>query len=324
MVNSMKFFLLVFGLTLFSICGMAQSKPQRDMSKDRKTAVAMSPVSSVPGIRHSVVKENQLVTNNKPKRIVAQRKLAYSNKRKRTNIRSRRIEKKEKKLTVSSTYVAFNARKCTMSVDVNANGDFWYLTDVPNWCRVSCYSGFFTITCEDNRVTSSKDAAFYVHSSNQEVRISVHQSGAPEVSASISNVSIVHNENIENEKCMVISGVVGVPVSYNRNFFVEAFFYDTQNNCIDAHWAYPEYKWHSTDLLCLKSASFTATPNQLYYDFRMVLPNRAIAVPKGEAVLTCMLNVYNSEDETLVCNSSCSFKIKLKRKKEKTKTMDFL
>lgn len=321
MVNSIKFFLLVFEFTLFSICGMAQSKPQRDISKDRKAAVAMPPVSSVPGIRRGVVKENQPVTNNKPKRKVAQRKLAYSNKRKRTNLSSRRIEKK---LTVSSTYVAFDARKYTMSVDVNANGNFWYLTDVPNWCRVSCYSGFFTITCEDNQETSGKDAAFYVRSGNQAVRISVRQSGAPEVSASISNVSIVHNENIENEKCMVISGVVGVPVSYNRNFFVEAFFYDTQNNGINAHWAYPEYKWHSTDLLCLKSASFTATPNQLYYYFRMVLPNRAIAVSKGEVVLTCMLNVYNSEDETLVCNSSHSFKIKLKRKKEKTKTMDFL
>lgn len=319
MVNSIKFFLLVFEFTLFSIYGMAQSKPQRDTSKDRKTAVAMPHVSSVTGIRRVAVKEKKTVANNKPKR-----KVAYSNKRKRTNIRSRRIENDEKKMTVSSTCITFNAKGYTKSVDVNANGNFWYLTDVPNWCRVLCYSNCFTITCENNLVRSSKDAVFYVHSGNQKVRISVYQSGAPEVSASISNVSIAHNENIGKEKCMVISGVVGVPVSYNRNFFVAAFFYDTRNNCINAHWAYPEYKWHSTNFLCLKSASFAATPNQLYYYFRMVLPNRAIVVSKGETILTCMLNVYNSEDETLVYNSSHSFKIKLKRKKEKIKTMDVL
>lgn len=320
MENCVKSFVLVFVLVLFSISGMAQSKPQRDVSKDRKPMVLKPRVATfVPNTK------KQLLANNKQKRTVVKRKVASSSKPQNTYKQSQRIKNDEPSLAVSASELIFDFKgEETKNIYVKAKNNLWYLTGVPEWCKISYNRdlNFFSITCLENGSEQAKCVTFYVHSGGQTIPVYVSQSGAPAVCASISHVSILHNECVKNEQCLVISGIVKIPISYRCNFYVEAFFYDSQYNCIKAHWAYPDYQWHSTDFLFLKSEPFTSTPQQLYYYFRMVLPNKAIVVPKDDIVLNCILNVHNSADESLVSNSNYSFYIRVKRKKDKIKTMD--
>ena len=310
MENCIKSFVLVFVFALLSINGMGQSKPQRDVAKDRKSAVLKPQKSSV---------SNKIQVSASKKRTVVKRQMAYSNKRRRIYNRSQQIKNNEPNLTVSSTNIVFEAKEYTKSVGVNANGKSWYLSEVPNWCRVAYYTDFFTITCNNNTSENGKDAAFYVHSGDQSIRISVHQSGAPTAQASIYNVTLQHNVKVGNEKYLVISGTIDVSVSYERSFFIGAIFYDTQNRLVNANFTYPSYKFSDTDYLFL-SKTFVAKKTERYNYFSMYLPNNSMSLVRGKNFLTCKLNVYNSSDGTVVSSNEYIVRFHAKNRKGNIET----
>lgn len=300
MGNSIKLFVFIFAFALLSMNGMGQSKPQRDVAKDRKTAVKKTQASSLPKVK------TQVVVSNKPKRTVVKRHLAYSNKRKTTYKRSRYIKNEEPFLTVSTTNLMFDAQGSTKSVDVRTNGKSWYLDGVPDWCEVSTYRdfNFFSIKCLENESEKPKNASFLVHSGNKTSRIYVYQSGAPAVQAFIHNVTLQHNIKVGNEKYLVISGTVDISVPYERSFFIGALFYDTQYRFVNVSLAYPSYKLPDCDYLFL-SASFVAKKSQRNYYFSMYLPNNAmlLGVSRSKELLMCRLNVFNSLDGAVISSN---------------------
>ncbi|MBA6151526.1 BACON domain-containing protein [Gelidibacter maritimus] len=93
-------------------------------------------------------------------------------------------KKQEITLSVSKENIRLNEVVKSIIIDVNTNSSDYQITNLPSWCRVkSKYHNWFSLECEANYNSYSREDWFYVNAGNKSVRINLHQSGSTKKSS---------------------------------------------------------------------------------------------------------------------------------------------
>jgi hypothetical protein len=94
-------------------------------------------------------------------------------------INIRQHGKQEITLSVSNDNISFTSGTGNSgSISVQTNASEFSISQVPSWCSVKTYSGYFTVSCTSNLSTQSRSDWFKVKAGNKEIKINVTQAGS--------------------------------------------------------------------------------------------------------------------------------------------------
>lgn len=169
----MKFLFLFIVFNFLSGAIYAQSKPKRDISKDKSIVVS----------RHKKTSKQKRMPKRKTSLMIAKNKEQKG----KTNSS---ITKKEYTPVVSeATYLRINqltsitktldAKGGTISFDVITDGENWTINSLPIWCSVSKYSKKFVVNYEANPTHEDRTDWIDVKCDGKQVRIYMSQQGMP-------------------------------------------------------------------------------------------------------------------------------------------------
>ena len=86
----------------------------------------------------------------------------------------------EKEVTLSTSVQNISAPAIgdIFTIDVNTNESFFEISNLPNWCRVNKYNGWFSLACDANYTDLSRTDWFKVAAGDKEVKINVYQAAS--------------------------------------------------------------------------------------------------------------------------------------------------
>lgn len=178
MENSMekivKRLLFIFFLSFVFLSVGAQSKPKRDVTKDRK------PVTSVPKVQKSIPRFENKVAMNSPRKNIR-------NSSSRHKKRSSKTLRRRQKL---ATYLYVDGRKSVSIIVghfsskvehlVSTDGQDWTVTNLPSWCSyVKTSSNSFMLYTLANSEYEDRSSYFYVVADDQYLRVDITQIAVP-------------------------------------------------------------------------------------------------------------------------------------------------
>jgi hypothetical protein len=102
----------------------------------------------------------------------------------RINIsQSGEVQKQETTLSVTKEILSFSSSGGrSEAITVYSNANTYSISDVPSWCSVQAYNGYFVVSCDAINSTQSRSDWFEVVAGDQEVKIYVNQAGSPHIS----------------------------------------------------------------------------------------------------------------------------------------------
>ena len=286
---------LVF--TPMTIC--AQSKPKRDVSKDRSVLQHLKEQRVSNSRKNNVSEKIAIRKKNKKRRgVTTQKEASYL------------LVDHKNALTTK-----FNSNGDSKRFVVNTDGRSWLLVYVPTWCKITKSSDSFVLYCEPNLNHTERMDWFKIMADNQEVRVNVIQDGLPiNISASFPFVYLQHNMQYAAMNCLKISASVSLGGAKDLNCRVMALFYDEKNRLIKAEKYHPSYTFSPDDAVCVYTDIVPVTDSQKIYNVSMYLPNDVMAIDKkGKVRCSLMLYCVKTNDYIKGANYSLEFKVKKKK-----------
>ena len=288
----------------------AQSKPKRDVSKDRSVIVAkQEKAKKASGTiekknRREVVKKSQ-----RPKRDNSPMVATY--------LRVNQLPHINKTINAYGGGDIFN---------VNTDGKKWNVLFLPSWCHITKNSNSFAISYDPNTSHDDRSDWFKVIADDLDVRIDITQLGIPlNVRADFKSCNIQHNTNHDNinvkDKCIKINANVTIKGAKGQKCLIVAFFSDDDGNSIKATYNYPNYAITASNdvyaaIEVVPSSDEAQTFNKVLY-----LPNNAMCLLKKNSTIRCQLVVYCVKNSSYIADAKYIIYFKAKKKRGKIITM---
>lgn len=286
----------------------AQSKPKRDVSKDRSVIVAKQQDARKKAVNISNQKKRKksLKRYNRSKPI--QRVATY--------LRVNQLSHINKTINAYGIVDVFN---------VNTDGRDWNVLYLPSWCHITKYSNSFAISYDSNTSHDDRSGWFKVVSDNLDVRIDVTQLGIPlNVRANFNYCSIQHNTinySINNyDKCLKINANVTIRGAKGQKCLIVAFFSDVVGNNIKATYKYPNYAISSSRDLYAATEVVPTSDEAQTLNTVIYVPNDAMALLKKKNKIRCQLFVYCVKTSSYISNAKYTLGFKAKKKRGKITT----
>lgn len=313
---TLRCYIVIMFLSLFSMTSFSQAIPKRDFSKDKKTAT------------NTVVKKN----NNEIKNI---KKTNQSNKsigKRLTKKESEKIHKKNvyrKKhaptyiFVDSKTHVDYYApsQYCTKTFFVDTNRNDWDIVYVPTWCNVTRFSNSFSLTCEANPTHAQRKDWFVVKSGDAQVTVNIVQEGAPiQPIAYFSTAYIEHNLKIgyDKDNYLKISGNLNLSGLKGLRCKVIAAFYDDthreikSSNPIKNKYGITEYKQLTEDFEIQPRSD-----DNMQYSFIIYVRNDDMILTNKNNRLICHLSLFIVDTRKYISDIAYDIYFSAQKKKGK-------
>ena len=311
MVNNMNMkqiliFLLI--ITLYAVDLSAQSKPKRDILKDKSVILAKK-------------KEAQ-----KAAEIAAQKKREAKRYRKK---KVTQTPKNASFLRVNQLHYIkkrLNSNGGSEMFEVNTDGKEWNVVALPIWCRLTKYANSFILSYNQNPSHDERSDWFKVQSDNLEVKIDIIQTGLPlNISAKFNYCSLQHdaifyNGNGIQEKYLTIRSNVTIKGAKKQKCMIVAFFSDDADKSIKATYKYPNYAISSSKDLFVATEVVPTSDEAQTFNTVLYLPNDAMSLLKKKNKIRCRLVVYCVKTSSYISNAEYTMDFKAKMKKGKITT----
>jgi len=308
-MKQILFILLI--ITIYAIDLNAQSKPRRDISKDKSVILAKKKEAK-KAAEIAKQKKRDAAKRYRKKKVIQTPKTA-------SFLRVNQLQYINK--TVSS-----NGGSETF--EVNTDGKEWNVVALPLWCHLTKYANSFVLSYSQNPSHDERSDWFKVKSDNLEVKIDITQTGLPlNLSARFNYCSLQHDASHYNkgtyEKCLTIVSNVTIKGAKNQKCLIVAFFYDDAGNSIKATYKYPDYAIPSSKDVFVATEVVPTSDEAQTFNSVLYLPNDAMALLKKKNKIRCQLVVYCVKTSSYISNANYTmyFKAKKKRGKITTKKM---
>lgn len=308
-MKQILFILLI--ITIYAIDLNAQSKPRRDISKDKSVILAKKKEAK-KAAEIAKQKKRDAAKRYRKKKVIQTPKTA-------SFLRVNQLQYINK--TVSS-----NGGSETF--EVNTDGKEWNVVALPLWCHLTKYANSFVLSYNQNPSHDERSDWFKVKSDNLEVKIDITQTGLPlNISARFNYCSLQHDASHYNkgtyEKCLTIVSNVTIKGAKNQKCMIVAFFYDDAGNSIKATYKYPDYAISSSKDVFVATEVMPTSDEAQTFNSVLYLPNDAMALLKKKNKIRCQLVVYCVKTSSYISNANYTmyFKAKKKRGKITTKKM---
>lgn len=288
----------------------AQSKPKRDVSKDKTALVAKQSKKAKKKETKTVAPKsvsnnrNVSVVNNTPK---------YA-----TYLRVNQSTAIDKSIDSNGGSESFY---------INTDGNSWNVNSLPSWCHINKNTNSFTITYDANPSHDERSDWFLVSSDDQIVRVNLKQTGVPmNVWAYFHYGQLRHNvifpANGYAEKCLNICANVSIKGAKGQKIIIRAFIEDEQGNSITAYYGYYKFALAATREVCASMEIIPNTDEAESYFVNIYLPNKTMYLQKKNNKLRCKLAVFCVKTDSYV-SSYYTLKFKAKNKKREIITKDY-
>lgn len=308
-MKQILFILLI--ITIYAIDLNAQSKPRRDISKDKSVILAKKKEAK-KAAEIAKQKKRDAAKRYRKKKVIQTPKTA-------SFLRVNQLQYINK--TVSS-----NGGSETF--EVNTDGKEWNVVALPLWCHLTKYANSFVLSYNQNPSHDERSDWFKVKSDNLEVKIDITQTGLPlNISARFNYCSLQHDASHYNkgtyEKCLTIFSNVTIKGAKNQKCLIVAFFYDDAGNSIKATYKYLDYAIPSSKDVFVATEVVPTSDEAQTFNSVLYLPNDAMALLKKKNKIRCQLVVYCVKTSSYISNANYTmyFKAKKKRGKITTKKM---
>jgi len=294
-----RVFCILTAFVIFSTTTNGQSKPKRDISKDRSTIVA------------------QQKAEQRRKQEAALRQ------RQKTRTTKAKVASYLKVNQNSFLTETFGTNEYFKTFYVNTDGKEWSVENLPSWCNISKYPNHFVLTAEPNSSHDDRFAWIKVKSDNKEVQIDITQQGKPlNISAKFNSIRLGHNieQAINNtdlidqpqQKCLEIHTLVTIKGAKDQKCLIVASIYDERHRPIKASYRYSQYGWpvHTQKEVIPKS------DNAETFNIKLTLPNDALKLPKKKSKLYCRLTAYCVKTKSNVYGANIIHHFNAKSKKD--------
>ena len=125
-------------------------------------------------------------------------------------------------LSVSNKNLSFSSLGGNEQITVTTNARSYTVSDLPSWCSVQGYTGYFVITCNANTRSSQRTGYLTVAAGDKTERIAISQSGYVAARSSNNNRSNNRNKSVyKPNRCFNCPGYHysgGLSVGYVRQF----------------------------------------------------------------------------------------------------------
>lgn len=295
----MKYIIFIISILLFvPEITSAQSKPKRDISKDKSVIVA-----------------RRKAAQTKP---AAQKK--KRNKQRRT-YRKRTVEVEPEATYLSVSQLSpqskiLHAFGGSVVFDVKTDGKEWTITSLPSWCHIVKYPSWFKITYDRNPTHNDRQSWLEVKCDNQRSRIEVSQQGTPlNIKANFNYAYLLHNQYVTPVgQCLKITSEVTISGAAGQSCWVEAFIVDEDGNNIKAKSGYSNYALPYSNNLYAAREIIPSTDNRETFNVTLYIPNNAMQLLKKKKKLQCKLVVFCAKNREYISGATYTMKLKAKSK----------
>ncbi len=306
----MKYIIGILVSFLFlPISSFAQSKPKRDVSKDKSAVVAKQRQEQAAKYRANLEAKRKQTNKSKSRRARPKRKYIP-------------IVREATFLTVdhlTAPSKTLESNGGTISFDVNTDGEKWTVTGLPKWCWVSTkYPNRFVVTYHANPTHDDRSDWFYVKSDNKCVRVNVLQQAAPlNVQAKVSSVYLTHNVKA-GPKMLKIDANVTISGAAGQKCWVEANILDEYGQYVKAENGYKNFTSPNGNV-CSGYVVIPQTDQPETFHVVNYIPNNAMKLAKKNNKLRCYIVVYCARTDEICANYTLYFRATRKRGAVKTK-----
>lgn len=305
---------------LMMLCGLlmcasnvanAQSKPKRDVSKDKSVIAAQRKAQA-----KKTTSKQQTSAKRKRKTYAATPPTPKYATYLRVN-----------QLTSVSKNVSSQAGNETFII--NTDGKEWSVVAVPFWCHVTKHSDRFVLSYNSNPSYDARSDWLKVKSDNQEVRIDIKQEGAPiNITSNFNYAYLQHNTDWSGDrsyatrktKCLGINANVTIKGAKGLKCLVVAFITDEYGKNIKATYGFSSYGLPSSNDLYVATEVIPQSDNAQTFNVNLHLPNNAMRLLKKKNKLRCYLAVYCMKTSTYVSGANYTLRFNAKSKKGKVTT----
>ena len=309
-MKQILFILLI--ITIYAIDVNAQSKPRRDISKDKSVILAKKKEAK-KAADIAAQKKRDAAKRYRKKKIVQTPKTA-------TFLRVNQLHYLKKRLSSNGGSETF---------EINTDGKEWNVVALPIWCRLTRYANSFILSYNQNPSHDERSDWFKVQSDNLEVKIDIIQTGLPlNISAKFNYCSIQHdvvhyNSNGESEKYLQIFSDVTIKGAKKQKCLVVAFFSDDAGNSIKASYKYSNYAISSSKDVFVAAEVEPTSDEAQNFNTVLYLPNDALFLPEKKKKIRCQLAVYCVKTSSYISNANYTLYFKAKKKRGKITTKYF-
>ena len=305
MEKIVKRLLFAFFLFFVFLSVGAQSKPKRDITKDRK------PVTFVPKVQKSLPRfvEKKIAANSPRKDI-----------RKSTSRHKKRFSKtlRRRQSLATCLYVdgetTIGHLNSKVRYKVTTDGKDWKVTYLPLCCTyVKTSSNSFMVYFPENSGYEDRSYHFYVEADNKYVRVNITQSAAPfnvnNIKATISTMYLTHNSNC----CLLVSAAISVQNAVDIELIPVVFINDGTGLPVKASWN--SYAMAGSGDVYVAGNTIKPTTNSSQsFTVSMYLPNNAMQLCNKKNKLRCYLCLYCPRTRSYISGTAyVDFKAKVKK-----------
>jgi len=310
-MNRFICFVLFMVMCSFTYHINAQSKPKRDVSKDRSVIVEKQKREARKKAAQEAAQKNLAKRRSRPRVINTPKRATYL--------------KVNNLMYVNRT---IDSKGGLESFSVNTDGESWDVYSVPNWCHITKYYDSFNVSYDANSSHDERSDWFVVRSGSQDVRVNLKQMGAPlYLSAYFNSGQLQHNVYHSAvgvaEKCLNISGAVTIRGGRNLKFLIVAFIVDENNKNIKASYSYPNYGLNQGNEVFVATEVTPYTDGDQRINYNIYLPNNAMSLLKKNNKLQCKISVYCERTSSYLTGAIYTLRFKAKKKRDGVITKDY-
>lgn len=303
--------LLIFAfLFCYPHVSSAQSKPKRDVSKDRNVTVqSKSKGKSKTTVRIAEKKKVPLISK-KVNEKVAQTPVHA------TYLKVNQLSSITKTLSSNEGIETFN---------ISTDGQKWFVDGLPSWCHVRCDSVSFVLSYESNNSFEVREDWFVVKCDDQEVVIEIKQDRAPLIiSSTINSASLHHNtkkKDTDKKKSKTnylrINANVTIKGAEGQKCLIEARVTDNFFMTIKAD---PSYGLNPLNDVYATTEVIPKSNDAETFDVILELPNNAMILSNSNHKLRCNLAVYCPKTSSYISDTNYSLLFNAKANNNKVTT----
>ncbi len=296
-------------ITIFAIDVNAQSKPRRDISKDKSVILAKKKEAKKAADIAAQKKRDAAKRYRKKKVVQAPKAASF--------LRVNQVNYIKKQL---------NSNGGSETFEVNTDGKEWNVVALPIWCRLTKYANSFSLSYNQNPSHDERSDWFKVQSGNLEVKIDIIQKGLPlNISAKFNYCGLQHdavhyNDKGESEKYLKIYTDLTIKGAKKQKCLIVAFFFDDAGNSIKASYKYSNYATSSSKDLFVATEIVPTSDEAQSFNTILYLPNDAMFLLEKKKKIRCQLAVYCVKTSSYVNNAEYIMYFKAKKKRGKITT----
>lgn len=259
----------------------AQSKPKRDVSKDRSVIIARQQKEQTrrKAALIAVRKRKQKArtnSNNQKKNTPIVRKATY-------------LTVNQKSVLFTQYLLAYGGR---MSFDVNTDGDNWTVDLVPQWCKVVKDKDGFSLEYEKNPLHENREDTIVVRCDYKEVKIELNQLERPwDIKANFINYHL-EDLNFSTLYCLKINTDVSVSGAANEECQILVYIWDNKGNPINTNAGYVGCVSPFRDNVCASTSIVPLSDEKYTCNVSCFIPKKVLQLPKKKNKLCCKLLFY--------------------------------